>query len=103
MTVGYSEMGTRVGTVGYGRAAPQTGFTSCQIGDIGASVCVYSPGTFSVICAELLPQELTSVSPHVIIAQSDYEEGEGERGRGREGGGVRDSIFRTNRRSRDEM
>ena len=31
MTVGYSEMGTRVGTVGYGRAAPQTGFTSCQI------------------------------------------------------------------------
>ena len=26
MTVGYSEMGTRVGTVGYGRAAPQTGF-----------------------------------------------------------------------------
>ena len=42
MTVGYSEMGTRVGTVGYGRAAPQTGFTSCQIGDIGgySSVCV---------------------------------------------------------------
>ena len=43
-------------------------------------MCVYSPGTFSVICAELLPQELTSVSPHVIIAQSDYE----ERGRGRD-------------------
>ena len=60
-------------------------------------MCVYSPGTFSVICAELLPQELTSVSPHVIIAQSDYEEreGEGERGRGKERGGVRDSIFRT--------
>ena len=46
MTVGYSEMGTRVGMVGYGRAAPQTGFTSCQIGDIEGypSVCVYSPG-----------------------------------------------------------
>ena len=102
MTVGYSEMGTQVGTVGYDRAAPQTGFTSCQIGDIGGypSVCVYSPGTFSVICAELLPQELTSVSPHVIIAQSDYEEKEG---RGREGGGVHDSIFRTNRCSRGEM
>ena len=68
-------------------------------------MCVYSPGTFSVICAELLPQELTSVSPHVIIAQSDHEEreGKGERGRGREGGGVHDSIFRTNRHSRGEM
>ena len=62
MTVGYSEMGTRVGTVGYGRAAPQTSFTSCQIGDI-----------------------------------------EGYRGGGREGGGVRDSIFRTNRCSKGEM
>ena len=63
---------------------------SCQIGDIGGypSVCVYSLGTFSVICAELLPQELTSVSPHVIIAQSDYEEweGEGERSRSRRSG-----------------
>ena len=51
-------------------------------------MCVYSPGTFSVICAELLPQELTSVSPHVIIAQSDYEEreGEGERSRSRRSG-----------------
>ena len=102
MTVGYSEMGTRVG---YGRAAPQTGFTSCQIltecnyaqnsasklsdgGHRRISQCVYSLGTFSVICAELLPQELTSVSPHVIIAQSDYEEreGEGERSRSRRSG-----------------
>ena len=67
-------------------------------------VCTHR-GTFSVICAELLPQELTSVSPHVIIAQFDHEErkGEGERGRGREGGGVRDSIFRTNSCSRGEM
>ena len=51
-------------------------------------MCVYSLGTFSVICAELLPQELTSISPRVIIAQSDYEEreGEGERSRSRRSG-----------------